>query len=264
MADTNLLIDTLKKVLRTHGLTYADIAARVGLSEASVKRLFSQRTFTLKRLEQFCGLLEIDFFELARLARGRAADVREMTIAQETALAADPKLLGVFYTVFNGWQFDDIVAHYNVSAAQCTGLLAKLDRLGLIDLLPDNRVHLRVPPSTRLRPDGPIRRVHGQRVVSDFLSPQFDQVGGYFAFEFRELSRASFEVLRRKLERLAAEFHELAELDSYLRSSARQTIGMAVGIRPWTMATATGLTPRKGAAALDAFPSLPNSAHRIK
>jgi hypothetical protein len=40
-------------------------------------------------------LLDIDFFELARLARSSADEVREMTVKQETALAKDAKLLGV-------------------------------------------------------------------------------------------------------------------------------------------------------------------------
>ena len=88
MADTELFVEALKKVLKSRGLTYSALAQRVHLSEASVKRLFSRRTFTLARLEQFCGVLEIDFFELARLARGKSSDVREMSLKQEEALAA--------------------------------------------------------------------------------------------------------------------------------------------------------------------------------
>ena len=49
------LISTLKRVLKTRGVTYADLAERIALSEASVKRLFSQGTFTLERLEQVCA-----------------------------------------------------------------------------------------------------------------------------------------------------------------------------------------------------------------
>ena len=86
---------------------------------------------------------------------------------------------------------------------------------------------------------------HGKRVVDDFLAPRFDHAGGYFAFEFRELSRASVDILRRKLEHLVIEFHELAELDSPLHPTARQSIGLAIGIRPWTIAAALGLAPRK-------------------
>jgi DNA-binding Xre family transcriptional regulator len=245
MNDVHGIVEALKKVVRMRGLTYAELARRVRLSEASVKRLFSQRTFTLARLAQFCDALEIDFGELARLARGREGDASEMTIAQETALAADARMLSVFYLVVNGWTFDEIVARYQITPVQCVGCLAKLDRLKLIDLMPGNRVRVKLPRGTRLRADGPVRRRHGKRAVEDFLAPQFDRAGGYFTFEFRDLSRASFEILRRKLERLAIEFGELGELDSHVAPNRRETIGMALGLRPWSMETAIELPPRK-------------------
>jgi transcriptional regulator with XRE-family HTH domain len=243
--DTHRIVDTLKRLIRSRGLTYADVAPRVGLSEASVKRLFSRSSFTLAQLARFCEALDVDLYELARLARGREGELRELTEAQESALAADPRLLALFWLVLNGWTRDEVLARHAITAAQCTSLLVRLDRLGLIELLPGDRVRLKVPRALRLRSDGPIRRVHGRKALDDFLAPRFDEAGGYFAFEFRELSPASVEILRRKLERLASEFHELAELDSRLPPAARRTIGLALGIRPWSLETAVSLgSPR--------------------
>ena len=65
--------------------------------------------------------------------------------------------------------------------------------------------------------------------------------GGYFQFEFRELSKASVALIERKLQRIAQEFHELAELDGYLPPEERKTIGMALGVRPWVISLVTGL-----------------------
>lgn len=245
MADTHQLVETLKKLLRTQGLTYGAVAQRIGLSEASVKRLFSEQTFTLKRVEELCHLLEIDFFELAKLARGRAVELREMSVKQETALAAEPRLLGVFYLLLSDWQPPDIISNYEISASQLTQLLVHLDRLGLIDLLQGDRVRMKVPKLLRLRPGGPIEQVHGKRTVHDFLAAEFDRVGGYFRFEVRELSTASYELLQRKLERIAEEFLELSELDSTLPSGRRHTTGVALAMRPWGVSLVTGLAERK-------------------
>lgn len=241
------LVEVLKKLLKARGATYRDLAKSLGLSEPSVKRLFAERTFTLQRLEQVCAFLEVDFFEVAKLSRGAAVAVERMTVAQEEALAADPRLLGLFYLAFNDWQLADILERYQLSRPEALKLLLKLDRLGLVDVLPGDALRLRVPKTVRLRPDGPIRRAHGKSVVSSFLQADFAESGGRFRFEFRELSRASFELLQRRLDRIAAEFNELAELDSYLPSDQRTTIGMALGIRPWQMAWVTGLKPRPGA-----------------
>lgn len=241
MTDSRQLIDTLKRVLKSQGITYAEAARRLDLSEASVKRLFSARRFTLERLDHFCRVLEIDFFELARLARGRDAEVREMTDKQEEALARDATLLGVFYLLLSDWNAADILARYELSRPELTRHLVRLDRLGLIELLPQDRVRLKVPKLLRLHPGGPIHRAHGMRVVNDFIAAEFDHAGGYFRFEYRELSKASYELMQRRLARVIAEFLELAELDATLSSGQRETTGLLVATRPWELSRVTGL-----------------------
>ena len=241
---TSALVEALKKLLKSRGMTYRELAARLGLSEPSVKRVFSEETFTLQRLEQVCAVLEIDFFELAKLARGATAVVDEMTVEQEKALAADPRLLGVFYLLFNDWQPDDVHARYRLTRAEVLKLVLRLAKLGLVDLLPKDKVKLRVPKSLRLRRDGPVRARHGPAIVASFVDGDFEKAGGLFRFEVRELSPASVALLMRRLDRLAAEFNEMAELDSYLPSGQRKTIGMALGIRPYVVSFAMGLEER--------------------
>ena len=150
------IISTLKRVLKTRGVTYAELAARINLSEASVKRLFSQGTFTLERLEQVCAVLEIDLFELAKLARGEQVRAQQLSIKQEQALAKDRVLLGVFYLAYNGWQINDIVATYELTRVQVFSLLRKLDGMGVLDLLPGDQLRMKVTRNLRLRRRGPI------------------------------------------------------------------------------------------------------------
>ena len=241
---TEGMVEALKKLLKSRGTTYRALAARLGLSEPSIKRLFSEKTFTLQRLEQVCAVLEIDFFELARIARGASATVDEMTIEQEKALAADPHLLGVFYLLFNEWQPGDLHLRYQLTRAEVLKHVLRLGRLGLVELLPRDKVKLRVPKTLRLRRDGPIRARHGPAIVASFVEGDFEAAGGLFRFEVRELSKASFALLMRRLDRLAIEFNEMAELDRYLPSGQRETIGMALGIRPYVVSWAMGLKPR--------------------
>jgi transcriptional regulator with XRE-family HTH domain len=246
-ARTSTLVAALKGALKSREITYRELAKKLDLSEASVKRLFAEETFTLRRIEDICNVLEIDFFELARLARGASADTDEMTIKQEEALAKDPRLLGMFYLVFNEQTIETIERNYDLTRAECLTLLLQLDKLGLIELGTNDAIRLKVPRSLRLRSDGPIRSVHGKAVVGNFLQADFAAMGGFFIFEFRELSRASVALIERKLTRIAQEFHELAELDGYLPADQRQTIGMALGVRPWVISLVTGLNKRKGA-----------------
>ena len=52
------LIATIKRQLKSKGLTYRDVARALQLSEPSVKRLFSSERFTVDRLAQISHLLE--------------------------------------------------------------------------------------------------------------------------------------------------------------------------------------------------------------
>lgn len=242
---TTLLVEALKRLLRARGMTYRELAETLDLSEASVKRMFAKEALTLKRLEEVCGCLDVDLFEVTKLARNQSAQAQEMSIEQEAALAADARLLGVFYLVLNDWHLPDILERYEIEKAEVIALLAKLDHLGLIMLQPNDRVRLLIPRTMRLRNDGPIRQVHGNRVIGDFLAGDFVGEGGMFRLEMRELSAPSYALIQRKLERVGQEFNELAELDSYLPSDQRRTIGMAVGTKPWKMSLVTGIKQRE-------------------
>ncbi|HEX4858744.1 MAG TPA: helix-turn-helix transcriptional regulator [Usitatibacteraceae bacterium] len=251
---TTLLVDTLKKLLRARGMTYRDLGKALGKSEASIKRLFAKEALTLKRLEEICSCLEVDIFELATVARSQSAQSQEMTVEQEAALAADARLLGVFYLVLNDWRLPDILDRYEIEKAEAIALLSKLEHLDLIRLLPGDRIRLLIPRTMRLRNDGPIRRVHGNRVIGEFVAGDFVSAGGMFRMELRELSEPSYALIQRKLERICQEFNELAELDSYLPSDKRKTVGLAAGTKPWTMSLVSGIKYRDAPAAAEGKP----------
>ena len=59
MRQAGAIADVLKAELKSRGLTYAKIAAKIQMSEASVKRMFSQRSFTLERIDEICQALGI-------------------------------------------------------------------------------------------------------------------------------------------------------------------------------------------------------------
>ena len=44
---TREIVETLKKILKARGMTYAELARALRVSTPTVKRLFSQRSFSL-------------------------------------------------------------------------------------------------------------------------------------------------------------------------------------------------------------------------
>ena len=64
MPAVSRFVDALKQSVRARGLTYAELARRLRLSEASVKRMFSRGTFTLARIEEVLAAVELDLYQV--------------------------------------------------------------------------------------------------------------------------------------------------------------------------------------------------------
>ena len=235
----------LKRCLKSRGMTYAALARRLRLSEASVKRLFSARSFTLARVEQICSVLEIDFYELARLARPHDGGEARLSLEQERALAAQPKLLLLFQLLLNDWTPDDVLAGYALSRGECAALLGKLDALGLIALQPGAAPRLRTARRIEWRHDGPVRRAYQKLVLGEFFQHRFNDARADLRFEGKELSGASIELVKRKIGRLAEEFNDLADTDSSLNPAARTSVGMVLGLRPYVLSHFTRFKRRR-------------------
>ena len=77
MHASTLLVDSLKRELRAQQLSYGMLAQRLGLSAATVKRMFAQRNFDLQRLDAICATLGLDFTALARSRNRRPASVSD-------------------------------------------------------------------------------------------------------------------------------------------------------------------------------------------
>ncbi len=247
MPSRGRFVETLKKCVRARGLTYADLGRALKLSEPSIKRLFSRGSFTLHRIEEILALLELDLYDVARMSRGEGSGPVELSLEQETALAKDERLLSVFWLVLNDWRFADVVETFSISKAELTLAIACLARLRLVDWGPRERLRMRVPKDFQWRPGGPVKKAYGLRVTQEFLRARFDETLELLRFETRLLSPASASVIRRKLERLATECNELAEVDSTME--ARKRIGFAVllACRPWEFSVVNALKRRRSA-----------------
>lgn len=235
MSQTAEVLRALKKVLRARELTYRDLAEALDLSEASVKRLFSEQTFSLQRLEQACRFLDMSLYDLTRMTRlGDEDETTMLTESQEKDLAADSALLTYFYLLLTGWKPARISRQLKLDAAAHTRILAHLDKLLLIELLPKNRIRLLTQRRIEWRPGGPIRKLYEEQVKQDFVRSKFDAAGALQRFETAELSVASISVLARRLDRLAREFDDLADLDMHLPAEQKRNVGLMLAMRPWT------------------------------
>src|SRR5262245_27037210 len=107
MTARSRFVEELKKAVHGRGMTYAKLGSALRLSEASVKRMFSRGTFTLERIEQILGVLDLDLHDVARMCRVSAGE-GALTHDQEAALAKDERLFSVFWLLLNDWTFGNM------------------------------------------------------------------------------------------------------------------------------------------------------------
>jgi hypothetical protein len=233
MSGTQDLIDAMKVELKRAGLTYADLGRQLGLSESSVKRMFARADMPLKRIDEVCGILKLEFSELARQVAGREVLVQQLTEAQEQAVVSDRKLLLVATCALSEWPIEEIIATYRVSEAEAVGYLLQLDRLGILDLRPLNRYRLKVAKTFRWRAHGPVMRYFRDQGIGDFFAAGFDGDAELLSLVHGRLNPAAAALLRERLQRTAEDFAAQAKADMKLPPDRRRPITLIIGMRGW-------------------------------
>jgi len=239
MSQSSALIHTLKQQLKLQGVTYAMIAQALSMSEANIKRLFASERFTVIRLEQICQLINLELTDLARLYEDSRQHITQLSIDQEKELIADTKLMLVAVCVRNHLNFNEIISNYQVSEPECIKYLAKLDRLNIIDLLPGNKIKLRIAEDFHWQPYGPIERFYEKEIQGQFLKSGFNQSPDLRLFLSGLLSEHSQQIINKKLQSLAHEFTQLHRQDCELPLQQRRSIGLLLATREWEFSAFT-------------------------
>jgi transcriptional regulator with XRE-family HTH domain len=233
MAQTKLIVETLKQELRKQGVTYRQVAKVLDLSEASIKRLFAESSFSLARLEQICELLHLEIADLIHRMEKNIELTHQLTLEQETELASDIKLMLMAHFLMNRLEFSEIIEIYDISETEGIRLLARLDRMKIIELQPGNRVKLMISKNFQLRSGGPIQRFYEKVVQSEFFDSSFVGNGEFRIYVSGMFSRDANSEIIRKLKRLADDAHELREDSESLPLEERFGCSLIMAIRPW-------------------------------
>ncbi|WP_223668489.1 helix-turn-helix domain-containing protein [Kangiella shandongensis] len=232
---TTQLMETLKQQLRSQNITYKELANHLSMSEANVKRMFSQNKLSLERLETICNLLHMDILQLAQSAQKQQHQITELTLELEKELMKDEKLLLVAQLCLSDWKFDEMLKRYQFTEHQLIQYLAKLDKVGFIELLPNNRIRKRVSPHFKWQSDGPIRRFFGEHIQSEFFNSRFDQPNEKVLFISGMLSDESNKNIQALIEELGTAYRQQLRQDKDLTLDEKKGTSLVVGLRNWEL-----------------------------
>ena len=232
MLKASLLIDALKRELKARSITYADLAARIDMSEASVKRMFAQKNFTLQRLDEILQATEISLRDLA-LASNEEPLISELTFDQEKEIISDPKKFIVAVSALNLLTVEQMTRIYDISEIEVIKHLLRLDKIGFLELLPNNRVKLLVARTFRWIPNGPIQSNFRDQAYAEYLESNFDGEHEIMRLVNVMLSKQSVAALLNRLKQVAREFSEQHQEDAKLPFEEKHRISFMLAARPW-------------------------------
>jgi DNA-binding Xre family transcriptional regulator len=226
------ILDTLRAHLKARNLTYKDLAQGLGLSEVSIKRMFTGADIGLDRLEQICQFLHLELADLFNSSPPRRKLIARLTHAQETELAGNKQLLMVAVCALNFWTPQDMWAHLKLNRNQIHQLMMRLDEIGFLELQPARQYKLLVSSNFAWITGGPIMRMT-QSVSHDYFSDSFEKDTEVLRLLNVRLSVAAQVRLRNRLEQIAQEYVDQSRADSHLPLNERPPVSLCIAARVW-------------------------------
>jgi Cro/C1-type HTH DNA-binding domain len=233
MSTSSDLVVALKRELKAAHMTYADLARKLGKAESSEKRMLAKGDMPLSRVDAICLALKLDFSDLARRVADAQPLLDELTQAQEKAVVSDKKMLLVAICVLSQWTLEHMVSNYRLTRAECIKYLTRLDRIGIIELKPQNRYRLKLSWAFRWRPHGPVMEYFREHVAHDYFAGSFDGSGESVLLVQGSVSDVMATSFTERMQRLARDFSRQHLADQRLPENDRHGYTLLLAIRRW-------------------------------
>ncbi len=233
MARSPQLVDVLKAELRIKGIQYKQLAEKLNLSESTIKHMFSSKNFSLKRLDKICEILGIEISDLVAQYEARTPKIEQLSIEHERELVSDAALCLIAYCVVNNWTIQEIMETYALSETDCIRCLAQLDRMKMIELLPENKIKRLISNNFAWHKNGPIEQFFRNEAQQRFLSGSFSGDDVSRIIKLGDLSDKSILQIIERLESIGELYDELNTEDSKRSFTKRHGTSMVLAIRKW-------------------------------
>jgi hypothetical protein len=218
-----VLTEVLRELLRARGLGPREIAKQLDVSERTALRWFAAKAVDTAVLERLSALAGMSFFEVCELAARRVETrLARLSVAQEQALVDDALLNYIFVNTLKGWTSAELKREINVPEPMFVDALIRLEKLGLIGLLPGNEIRLRTSRDIKWRKDGPYSRFINMLLGWSLNKPDISDPKSVWALETIKLSSGSLAQLQRKFDALLAEAVLLSEQDRRSNDPSRE------------------------------------------
>lgn len=212
------LIDELKLILKSRKMTYQDLAAAVGMSEAGIKRIFSSNDGKLSTLSKMCEALGFGFIDLVSASKISKKKVNFLTDEQDHAFAKNFDLY-IFFNelVVRKKSKASISKDHGLSAGDISKYMLALERLGVLRTTAKGNTTIAIRAPIGIRKEGKLRKLLVQRfarsVTNQLVSESAESLGHPLHTREWMLSPSNTEKFKENLQHLILEFDQVSARD---------------------------------------------------
>lgn len=227
-------LNALKKALKAKGITYKMLAEQLKISEASVKRVFSQGSLTLERVATILEWAELSFLDVSQMMDTNPQEKpQDLTLEQEEIFAKDHGLCAFFYHILYGWTAKELKRSGLFDDSSMNRFKSRLCELGLAAPAAKGDIKLLVGRGVKWHPQGPMIKVYGPALRAEFFDGDFEGSGSFRDFSTRSLTVSSQITIRKKLKVLLDEIDSMAASDNIFAAAETEPTAFFLAMRPF-------------------------------
>lgn len=162
----------IKASAKSQGLTYAQLAKRLGVSEPTVKRWLRGDGISIQQWVQLIDTIGLRFADIASALDEPTLDEFEYSEKQERTLAESEGLLAFFQSLLLGSSPVEIMKHHSLSKMSVSVYLKKLDEIGLIEWTEGMTCKLKFQGEQRWKKNGPLSKKFREKLFNQFIWPR--------------------------------------------------------------------------------------------
>ena len=223
------IIQYLKIRAKSLGITQGALAKGLGVSLPTVKRWYSGKGITIPNLKALCDYLGCSMSEVITSVEAPATKSFTYSLQQEEALAKEPRLLAFFDHLVRGKSVSSIKAKFQLSEVKVTSLLLKLDKLGLLEVHPNNRVRLKSKGEPSWLPHGPLAQHFRHHILKDFIGRQEKDHTPLYLHDYLDEDLVVIKERLRDLE----QFLKISNMRAFKSSKPSQSYGAYFALKKY-------------------------------
>ena len=223
--EVKAILEIAKKLLKERQLSYSDISKHWHLSLPAVKAAMNSANLPLARIISLCDLLGISLKDLLELLNRDTGKGFRITPAQEEFFSQHPSYLCYFLELLNKSPAE-IERTHNITAKSSRVYLKALEKLGLIQVFPGDKIKMKARSPILWSDHGPLGAIFSKTMLLQFAawaakkitSPQkmFLELHGW------TITPAQYEEFQREYRELAQKYREVSGLNKQVLPKEKQ------------------------------------------